>query len=116
MNHEENDTAEQSVYTKMEIDIEDVAGISNSQGKGKAKASTSTRKRKEAATPSISPRKAKAIRLALDVPHPAPEKWHETYAAIKEMRKNGGAPVDEMGCHMAGGPVKDAKVCESLIL
>ncbi|KAF8589721.1 DNA glycosylase [Ramaria rubella] len=81
-----------------------------SEGNAKATPSSSTgRKRKEAATPSTSPRKGKAIRLALETPHPAPEKWKETYAAIKDMRKEGGAPVDDMGCHMAGGPVSDPK-------
>ena len=97
-----------------EIDIEDVTGPSKSRPKGKAKSGTSTRKRKEAASPSVSPKKSKTIRTALDIPHPAPEDWEQTYAAIKEMRKDGGAPVDEMGCHMAGGPVKDAKVCDGL--
>lgn len=62
-------------------------------------------------SPSNSPRKSKAIRLTLETPHPTPENWEEVYAAIKEMRKHGGAPVDEMGCHMAGGPVEDPKVC-----
>jgi len=108
--HRQEDTDQQSAFTEAEVDIEDVAGPSNSKSKRKAKTSTSTRKRKAAVIPSVSPRKAKAIRIALDIPHPAPENWEQTYAAIKEMRKDGGAPVDEMGCHMAGGPVEDAKV------
>lgn len=72
------------------------------------KTKKNTLKRKE--TDDSSPRKTKTIRLALDTAHPTPEHWKEVYAAIKDMRKHGGAPVDEMGCHMAGGPVEDPKV------
>ncbi|KAJ7184548.1 DNA glycosylase [Mycena filopes] len=51
-----------------------------------------------------SPQKAKAktpYKKALATPHPAPERWREVYDCIKEMRKDGTAPVDTMGCHMA---------------
>lgn len=47
---------------------------------------------------SASPKKPKPIRTALDVPHPAPENWRETYDAIKSMREKIVAPVDTMGC------------------
>ena len=57
-----------------------------------------TRKRKaESSAPS--PRKAKAVKTELDVPHPAPKNWKEVYALIEEMRRGVVAAVDTMGCH-----------------
>lgn len=50
---------------------------------------------------SASPRKIKAIPQSLNAPHPAPERWRETYDAIKEMRSKITAPVDTMGCDLA---------------
>ncbi|KAH9961049.1 DNA glycosylase [Russula dissimulans] len=50
---------------------------------------------------SRSPRKPKAIKQALETPHPAPVRWRETYDAIKEMRSRFPAPVDTMGCDTA---------------
>ncbi|KAH9992852.1 DNA glycosylase [Russula vinacea] len=52
-------------------------------------------------TPSRSPQKPKAVKQALEKPHPAPEHWHETYDSIKEMRSRFPAPVDTMGCDTA---------------
>ena len=51
--------------------------------------------------PSTSPQKPKAIKQALKNPHPAPERWRETYGSIKEMRSRFPAPVDTMGCDTA---------------
>ncbi|PCH38541.1 DNA glycosylase [Wolfiporia cocos MD-104 SS10] len=48
-----------------------------------------------------SPRKAKPIQQALDVPHPTPANWREVYDKIKDMRSRIAAPVDTMGCHRA---------------
>ncbi|TFK66771.1 DNA glycosylase [Pluteus cervinus] len=45
--------------------------------------------------------KQKPIQLALETPHPAPEKWREVYDLITEMRKRSIAPVDTMGCASA---------------
>ena len=106
--------AEESSSTKFEPDIEDAD--THLELKKSNKLVKSSRKRKETiSSTAVSPRKAKAIRLSLDEPHPPPKNWRQTYDAIKEMRKDGGAPVDEMGCHMAGGPVNDPKVCDDLI-
>ncbi|GJJ11842.1 hypothetical protein Clacol_006080 [Clathrus columnatus] len=98
---------------KLEDEIEDIIKPQTPQ-----KPKRNTRKRKETtdADGSPSPRKSKTIRLALDTPHPPPHNWEKVYSAIKEMRKNGGAPVDEMGCHMAGGPVEDPKTKRFVIL
>ncbi|KAI9453886.1 DNA glycosylase [Russula earlei] len=52
-------------------------------------------------TPSASPQKSKAIKQALEKPHPAPVRWRETYDGIKEMRSRFPAPVDTMGCDTA---------------
>ena len=59
---------------------------------------------------SASPRKVKPIRQNLDVPHPEPENWRETYAMIKAMRSNIVAPVDTMGCDQAQFKETDHKV------
>ncbi|KAJ7765746.1 DNA glycosylase [Mycena metata] len=59
-----------------------------------------------------SPQKSKTKTLykkALATPHPAPERWREVYDCIKEMRKEGNAPVDTMGCHMAQQHETDPK-------
>ena len=111
--HGEPDADEKSSSTDLEQDIEDA--VETQESTRTAKPLIPSRKRKvTTSTNTRSPRKVKAIRLALDVPHPPPENWRETYASVKEMRKDGGAPVDEMGCHMAGGPVEDPKVCDDL--
>lgn len=54
--------------------------------------------------------KPKAIRQTLDVPHPAPARWADIYAAIKEMRSRVVAPVDTMGCDQAQLGEQDPKV------
>ena len=54
--------------------------------------------------------KPKAIRQRLDVPQPAPAKWADAYAAIKEMRSRVVAPVDTMGCDQAQLKERDPKV------
>ncbi|KAG5337609.1 hypothetical protein C0989_009169 [Termitomyces sp. Mn162] len=61
--------------------------------------SGSTPKRKGSANKS--PRKPKPIPQSLAIPHPAPEKWKETYDTIKQMRSHITAPVDTMGCDQA---------------
>lgn len=57
-----------------------------------------------------SPRKPKAIQQSLDVPHPAPSQWKETYDTIKKMRETIVAPVDTMGCDQAQLKEQDPKV------
>jgi endonuclease-3 len=54
--------------------------------------------------------KTKAILQRLDVPQPAPAKWADAYAAIKEMRSRVVAPVDTMGCDQAQLKERDPKV------
>jgi len=53
--------------------------------------------------------KTKAILQRLDVPQPAPAKWADAYAAIKEMRSRVVAPVDTMGCDQAQLKERDPK-------
>ncbi|KAL6308647.1 DNA glycosylase [Sparassis latifolia] len=48
-----------------------------------------------------SPRKPKPVPQSLEVPHPAPARWRETYDAIVDMRSRIVAPVDTMGCGRA---------------
>jgi endonuclease III len=68
------------------------------------------KKARSGRTPSTSPRKPKAIKQALDKPHPAPEGWRETYDSIKEMRSRFPAPVDTMGCDTAKWKEMDPRV------
>ncbi|KAG6888911.1 hypothetical protein C0992_007098 [Termitomyces sp. T32_za158] len=80
------------------------------EGKGQAIApvpSSSTPKRKGSANKS--PRKPKLIPQSLAVPHPAPERWKETYDTIKQMRSRITAPVDTMGCDQAQSKETDPK-------
>ncbi|EIN07891.1 DNA glycosylase [Punctularia strigosozonata HHB-11173 SS5] len=59
---------------------------------------------------STSPRKkAKPVPQSLEVPHPAPANWEETYNTIRQMRAKITAPVDTMGCERAQDEEKDAK-------
>jgi endonuclease-3 len=82
------------------------------------KAAPATNKGKKKArsgrTPSASPQKPKAIKQALDKPHPAPEGWRETYDSIKEMRSRFPAPVDTMGCDTAKWKEMDPRVRDTL--
>jgi len=97
--------------TKTE-DIEDIKTAKKGEIASElAETSLKSRKRKATATLNTSPKKAKTIRLTLDTPHPAPANWEQVYFAIKEMRKEGGAPVDDMGCHAAAQRITDPKVC-----
>ena len=66
-----------------------------------APAADKGKKTRSGRTPSGSPQKPKAIKQALEKPHPAPEHWRETYDSIKEMRSRFPAPVDTMGCDTA---------------
>ena len=68
------------------------------------------KKARSGRTPSASPQKPKAIKQALDKPHPAPEAWRETYDSIKEMRSRFPAPVDTMGCDTAKWKEMDPRV------
>lgn len=76
------------------------AEVSNSDAPS---TSASSKKRKPTSKP-------KTIPQALDVPHPAPAKWAEAYAAIKDMRSRIVAPVDTMGCEQAQLKERDPKV------
>lgn len=64
----------------------------------------------DAAAPKTSPKKRKPVQQELATPHPAPERWQETYDAIKEMRSKIVAPVDTMGCDTAQRKETDPKV------
>ena len=84
------------------------------KGKGKGKGKRVVEK-PQMRTPSIrsasaSPQKRKAIKQALEKPHPAPARWRETYDAIKEMRARFPAPVDTMGCDTAKWKETDPRV------
>lgn len=81
----------------------------------KSRKAQSTPKRKIEAPPA-SPRKAKPIQMGLDVPHPEPPHWRETYHLIKEMRRDIEAPVDTMGCASAMKDEQDPKVNKEPIL
>ncbi|KAH9813830.1 DNA glycosylase [Melampsora americana] len=63
--------------------------------------------------PIKSPRKRtspkKPIKLSLDIPHSAPQRWEETYNLIKTQRANLIAPVDTMGCDQAGRDPSDGE-------
>ena len=63
-----------------------------------------------------SPKKQKLLRMNLDVPHPAPNRWKEVYSAIQEMRELYIAPVDTMGCDKAQVPETDPKVSIFLVI
>lgn len=56
------------------------------------------------------PKTPKPIQQILAKPHPAPEKWRETYESIKAMRATMVAPVDTMGCDQAQILESDPKV------
>ncbi|KAI9570752.1 DNA glycosylase [Boletus coccyginus] len=53
--------------------------------------------------------KPRAVLQSLDVPHPAPARWADAYAAIKAMRSRVVAPVDTMGCDQAQLRERDPK-------
>lgn len=63
----------------------------------------------------LSPKKRKPTKMALATSHPEPEHWQEVYDAIKRMRTTALAPVDTMGCHMAGEGETDPTVCLFLV-
>jgi endonuclease-3 len=54
--------------------------------------------------------KPKKVPSKLEVLHPAPDGWEEVYGIIKAMRKREIAPVDTMGCQLAGKDEADPKV------
>lgn len=70
----------------------------------------SPKKRRGISKASSTPKKKKAIQMALEKPHPAPENWEEEYNAIREMRAKYVAPVDTMGCDTARLKEIDPKV------
>lgn len=70
----------------------------------------SPKKGPKPSTSSPSKGKTKAIPQSLDVPHPAPSNWRETYNTIKSMRSRFVAPVDTMGCDQAQLKELDPKV------
>lgn len=65
---------------------------------------------KESKSRTTSPKKPKQIKQILDIPHPPPAHWQETYDAIKVMRASIVAPVDTMGCDQAQFKETDPKV------
>ncbi|KAF8638912.1 hypothetical protein AX17_001963 [Amanita inopinata Kibby_2008] len=87
--------------------IQDVADVEDIVSG--ATASRDSIKVAKAAIKGKSPRKPKPIPHALEIPHPAPERWQEVYATIKEMRARIVAPVDSMGCDRAQFKEEDPK-------
>ncbi|KIY66175.1 DNA glycosylase [Cylindrobasidium torrendii FP15055 ss-10] len=63
------------------------------------------------------PKKRKIIVRELAIPHPSPPKWEEVYALIQQHRADGGAPVDTMGCDLAGVGEDDPKdaACDAAV-
>jgi len=92
----------------------ELPGLAPKAPTGKGKGNGKTARRPPARTPpsesSASPKKPKAIKQALEKPHPAPARWQETYDAIKEMRSRFPAPVDTMGCDTAKWKEMDPRV------
>ena len=80
------------------------------KGKGKGKAARRPPARIPSSQSTASPKKPKAIKQALEKPHPAPARWQETYDAIKGMRSRFPAPVDTMGCDTAKWKEIDPRV------
>jgi endonuclease III len=80
------------------------------KGKGKRVADRPPTRTPSFRSASASPQKQKAIKQALEKPHPAPARWQETYEAIKEMRARFPAPVDTMGCDTAKWKETDPRV------
>jgi endonuclease-3 len=85
------------------------ANAPTGKGKGKA-ASQPPARRSSSRTTSASSKKPRAIKQALEEPHPAPARWRETYDAIVEMRSRFPAPVDTMGCDTAKWKEMDPRV------
>ncbi|TDL18515.1 DNA glycosylase [Rickenella mellea] len=91
-------------------DIEDAISSNNSGSKTQADVvATPVKRRKATSSASPSPKKGKPVRVALDTPHPTPQRWEETYKSIKKMRDNIVAPVDTMGCDQLGLSEMDPK-------
>lgn len=89
---------EKTVQKPVSVKVEDIEGSDDvSLKRGASSKRTKTVRQANAS----SPRKAKPIRQALDIPHPAPTGWREAYDSIKEMRSHIVAPVDTMGCEQA---------------
>ncbi|KZT11150.1 DNA glycosylase [Laetiporus sulphureus 93-53] len=93
----ESDDMKQSVETASQVDIKIEAEVTTIDVKPSSSRKTASSPKKKVPA---SPRKAKPIAQALDVPHPAPAHWRQTYETIEEMRSKVVAPVDTMGCHM----------------
>jgi len=95
-------------------DDKELPGLAHKAPTGKGKGKGKAGRRPPARTPSsqsaASPKKPKAIKQALEKPHPAPAHWRETYDAIKEMRSRFPAPVDTMGCDTAKWKEMDPRV------
>ncbi|OCH86194.1 DNA glycosylase [Obba rivulosa] len=83
--------AEATLDTKLEESSIELPNPSRGKGKG------------------APPRKSKSVPQSLEVPHPAPPRWRETYDTIKEMRSRIVAPVDTMGCAQAQLKEQDPK-------
>jgi endonuclease-3 len=60
--------------------------------------------------------KQKKVPSRLEIPHPPPDRWQDVYGMIKDMRKKEIAPVDTMGCQLAGKDEIDPKVLLALEL
>ena len=95
-------------------DGEELSGLTSKappdKGKGKGKTARRPPARTRPSQSAASPKKPKAIKQALEKPHPAPARWQETYDAIKEMRSRFPAPVDTMGCDTAKWKEMDPRV------
>jgi endonuclease-3 len=94
--------------------------VPTGKGKGKKRAASQRPPARTASSRSASagaalPQKPKAIKQALEKPHPAPARWRETYDAIKEMRTRFPAPVDTMGCDTAKWKETDPRVRHAML-
>ncbi|KAH7928163.1 DNA glycosylase [Leucogyrophana mollusca] len=96
-------------------DLEDAPKTRKVKAKVKAEATTpltltsSTPVSHATNSKSRSPKKAKLIPQSLEIPHPPPPRWKETYDMIKDMRSHIVAPVDTMGCDQAQFKEQDPK-------
>ena len=102
-----------SLRRSKRVKVEEVIdgdGVGGEFSVSATKAAEKGKKPRSGRTPSRSPQKPKAIKQALEKPHPAPEHWRETYESIKEMRSRFPAPVDTMGCDTAKWKEMDPRV------
>jgi len=97
-------------------DYEELPGLTTKVPTSKGKAARQPPARTPSSESAASPKKPKAIKQALEKPHPAPEHWREMHDAIMEMRSRFPAPVDTMGCDTAWWKEMDPRVRAAFII